>query len=170
MAAAAASIAMGVPADAVRDGLRSFEGVEHRLEKVAEMDGVSFVNDSKATNVAAAAAAIDSFDGGVHVILGGSLKGDSSFEGLAQPVAETCTACYLIGEATERLLDDLSPTLMAGVELHRCGDLEAAVHAAAAAAEPGDVVLLAPACASFDAYRDYEQRGEHFREIVEGLG
>jgi UDP-N-acetylmuramoylalanine--D-glutamate ligase len=170
MAAAAASIAMGVPADAVRDGLRSFEGVEHRLEKVAEMDGVSFVNDSKATNVAAAAAAIGSFAGGVHVILGGSLKGDSSFEGLAQPVAETCTACYLIGEATERLLDDLSPTLMAGVELHRSGDLEAAVHAAAAAAEPGDVVLLAPACASFDAYRDYEQRGEHFREIVEGLG
>jgi UDP-N-acetylmuramoylalanine--D-glutamate ligase len=170
MAAAAASIAMGVPADAVRDGLRSFEGVAHRLEKVAEVNGVSFVNDSKATNVAAAAAAIDSFAGGVHAILGGSLKGDASFDGLAQPVAETCTACYLIGEATERLLDDLSPTLMAGVELQRSGDLEAAVHAAAAAAEPGDVVLLAPACASFDAYRDYEQRGEHFREIVEALG
>jgi len=170
MAAAAASAAMGIPPEAVRDGLRSFEGVPHRLESVAEIGGVSYVNDSKATNVAAAAAAIDSFAGGVHAILGGSLKGDSSFDGLAQPVAETCTACYLIGEATERLLDDLSPTLMAGVELHRSGDLEGAVHAAAAAAEPGDVVLLAPACASFDAYRDYEQRGEHFREIVLGLG
>jgi UDP-N-acetylmuramoylalanine--D-glutamate ligase len=170
MAAASASLAMGVDPDAVRDGLRSFEGVRHRLEPVGEIEGVSFVNDSKATNVAAAAAAIESFGGGVHAILGGSLKGDSSFEALAQPVAETCTACYLIGEAAERLLDDLSPTLPAGVQLHRSGDLESAVRAAAAAAEPGDVVLLAPACASFDAYRDFEQRGDHFREIVEGLG
>jgi UDP-N-acetylmuramoylalanine--D-glutamate ligase len=170
MAAAAASLAMGIATEDVRDGLRTFEGVPHRLELVAEINGVRFVNDSKATNVAAAAAAIHSFDGGVHAILGGSLKGDSSFEGLAQPVAETCTACYLIGEATERLVDDLSPTLLAGVELHRCGDLGAAVRAAAVAAQPGDVVLLAPACASFDAYRDFEQRGEHFREIVGELG
>jgi UDP-N-acetylmuramoylalanine--D-glutamate ligase len=170
MAAAAATLAMGIPADAVRDGLRTFEGVPHRLELVAEINGVRFVNDSKATNVAAAGAAIYSFEGGVHAILGGSLKGDSSFAALAQPVAETCSACYLIGEAAERLVDDLSPALLAGVELHRCGDLGAAVRAAAAAAQPGDVVLLAPACASFDAYRDFEQRGEHFREIVEELG
>jgi UDP-N-acetylmuramoylalanine--D-glutamate ligase len=170
MAAAAASLAMGVPADAVADGMRSFPGVPHRLELVAEIDGVRFVNDSKATNVAAAAAAIGSFEGGVHAILGGSLKGDSTFAGLVEPVAETCVACYLIGEAAERLRDDLGPAPEAGVELHHSGGLEAAVRAAAAAAAPGHVVLLAPACASFDAYRDFEQRGEHFREIVETLG
>jgi UDP-N-acetylmuramoylalanine--D-glutamate ligase len=169
MAAAAASLAMGVAADAVRDGLRSFEGIPHRLEPVAEIGGVGFVNDSKATNVAAAAAAIESFGGGVHLILGGSLKGDSSFEGLVEPVAEKAAAAYLIGEAAGRLLDDLSPARSSGVQLHRSGDLETAVRAAAAAAQPGEVVLLAPACASFDAYRDYEQRGQHFREIVEAL-
>ena len=167
MAAAAASLALDIPAEDVREGLRTFEGVPHRLETVAEIDGVRFVNDSKATNVAAAAAAIGSFAGGVHAILGGSLKGDSSFEGLAQPVAEACAACYLIGEAAERLADDLAPAMKAGVELHRSGDLETAVRTAAEAAGPGDVILLAPACASFDAYRDYEQRGEHFRELVE---
>jgi UDP-N-acetylmuramoylalanine--D-glutamate ligase len=170
MAAAAAALAMDVPADAVREGLRSFEGVAHRLERVAEVNGVRYVNDSKATNVAAASAAIASFDGGVHAILGGSLKGEGSFEALAAPVADRCAACYLIGEAADRLFDDLAAAAQTGVQLHRCGGLEAAVRAAAAAAAPGDVVLLAPACASFDAYRDYEHRGEHFREIVEGLG
>jgi UDP-N-acetylmuramoylalanine--D-glutamate ligase len=170
MAAAAATLAMGVPADAVREGLRTFEGVAHRLEPVAEVNGVRYVNDSKATNVAAALAAIESFGGGVHAILGGSLKGEGSFEALAGPVAERCVACYLIGEAADRLFGDLAAAAQTGVQLHRCGDLEAAVRAAATAAAPGDVVLLAPACASFDAYRDYEHRGEHFREIVEGLG
>jgi UDP-N-acetylmuramoylalanine--D-glutamate ligase len=132
---------------------------------VASVAGVRFVNDSKATNVAAATAAICSYEGGVRAILGGSLKG-GDFEGLSEPVAERCRACYLIGEAAEALARDLASVADYGVELRQCGDLASAVRAAAADAEPGDVVLLAPACASFDQYRDFEQRGEHFRSLV----
>jgi UDP-N-acetylmuramoylalanine--D-glutamate ligase len=167
-AAAAAALAMGLDRDPVRDGLRTFAGVPHRLELVGERAGVTYVNDSKATNVAASAAALRSFGGGIRAILGGSLKG-GGFAGLAEPVAERCTACYLIGEAAERLAQDLEPAAAAGVELHRCDDLADAVRAAAADAEPGEVVLLSPGCASFDAYRDFEHRGEHFRALVEAL-
>jgi UDP-N-acetylmuramoylalanine--D-glutamate ligase len=166
MAAAAAALSMGIPPEAVREGLRTFAGVPHRLERVAERNRVLFVNDSKATNVAAARTALAAFDGGVHAILGGRPKGES-FEPLAGPVGERCRACYLIGEAAERLERELGS---AGVELHRCGDLPAAVEMAASNARPGEVVLLAPACASFDSYRDFEQRGEHFRALVEALG
>jgi UDP-N-acetylmuramoylalanine--D-glutamate ligase len=168
MAAAAASLAMEVPADAVREGLATFQGISHRLERVAELDGTIFVDDSKATNVAAAAAALRSFDDGVHAILGGSLKG-GTFGGLVEPVLERCVACYLIGEAAQRLARDLEPAREGGVELRHCGGMEDAVRAAASAARPGEVVLLAPACASFDVYRDFEARGEHFRSIVESL-
>jgi UDP-N-acetylmuramoylalanine--D-glutamate ligase len=168
MAAAAAALAMGLEGEAVRDGLRTFAGVPHRLERVAERGGVLYVNDSKATNVAAAAAGLRSFDGGVRAILGGSLKG-GSFTGLVEPVSQRCVACYLIGEAAESLEQDLEPARDAGVELRRCEGLADAVRAAASDARAGEVVLLAPACASFDAYRDFEQRGEHFRSLVEGL-
>ena len=168
MAAAAAALAMGLERDAVSEGLRSFAGVRHRLERVAERGGVLYVNDSKATNVAAAAAGLRSFDGGVRAILGGSLKG-GSFRGLVDPVSERCVACYLIGEAAESLEQDLEPARDAGVELRRCEGLAEGVRAAASDARAGEVVLLAPACASFDAYRDFEQRGEHFRSLVEGL-
>jgi UDP-N-acetylmuramoylalanine--D-glutamate ligase len=168
MAAAAAALAMGVPPAAVREGVVSFVGLPHRLEQLRRLRGVGFVNDSKATNVAAAAAAIRSFEGGVHAILGGSLKGES-FERLVPAVSERCIACYLIGEAAERLAAELEPARDAGVELRRCGGMEHAVRAAAKVAAPGQVVLLAPACASFDAYRDFEARGEHFRQIVESL-
>jgi UDP-N-acetylmuramoylalanine--D-glutamate ligase len=109
-----------------------------------------------------------SFEGGVHAILGGSSKG-GGFEGLAAVVAERCVACYLIGPAAEALERDLATAWERGVGHRRFADLPAAVEAAAAAAGPGEVVLLAPACASFDAYADYERRGEHFRELVEGL-
>jgi UDP-N-acetylmuramoylalanine--D-glutamate ligase len=166
MAAAATATAMGIGREAVREALRTFPGVPHRLERVAEIDGVLFVNDSKATNVAAAVAALRSFQGGVRAILGGSLKG-GGFEGLARPVAERCVACYLIGEAADALAADLAG---AGVGLRRSRDLETAVADAARDAAPGEVVLLAPACASFDAYRDYEERGERFRALVEELG
>ena len=166
MAAAAAALAIGVEREAVRDGLVSFGGVAHRLESVGVIDGVEFVNDSKATNVAAAAAAIRSFDDGIHVILGGSLKGES-FEGLIDPLRERGRAVYLIGEAARRIADDVAPVAQGGVEVRMAGDLEHAVRDAAEAAQPGEVVLLAPACASFDAYRDYEARGEHFRALVE---
>jgi UDP-N-acetylmuramoylalanine--D-glutamate ligase len=168
MAAAAAALTMGLPREAVAEGLRTFSGIPHRLERVAEIDGVLYVNDSKATNVAAASAALRSFDGGVRAILGGSLKG-GGFEGLAEPVAERCVACYLIGEAAERLAEDLSVVHGAEIALRRLGGLEEAVREAAQDAVPGEVVLLTPACASFDQYRDFEERGAHFRSLVEEL-
>jgi UDP-N-acetylmuramoylalanine--D-glutamate ligase len=169
MAAAAAALAAGLPREAVAEGLRSFEGVPHRLERVREVGGVAYVNDSKATNVSSALAGIESFEGGVHLILGGSLKGEG-FERLAEPVIRRCLACYLIGEASERLTADLAPAARAGVEIQECGTLERAVEAAAGRAQPGEVVLLSPACASFDAYEDFEARGDHFRSLVEALG
>ncbi|HEX3239391.1 MAG TPA: UDP-N-acetylmuramoyl-L-alanine--D-glutamate ligase [Solirubrobacterales bacterium] len=168
MAAAAAALAMGIDREAVRAGLRSFAGVPHRLEPVAEIGGVRYVNDSKATNVAAAAVGLRAFEGGVHAILGGSEKGEA-FAPLLDPVRERCAACYLLGDTAERLAAELAPARDAGIALHRCADLEDAVARAAAAAAPGEVVLLSPACASFDAFADYEARGERFREIVEAL-
>ena len=168
MAAAAAALAMGLSRDDVAEGLRGFEGVPHRLERVGEVGGVNYVNDSKATNVTAAVAGISAFEGGVHAILGGSLKGET-FERLAGPISERCLACYLIGEAAGRLANDLAPASRAGVEIQEAGTLERAVETAAARAQPGEVVLLSPACASFDAFEDFEQRGERFRELVRGL-
>ena len=168
MAAAAAALAMGIDREAVREGLRSFAGVPHRLEQVAEVGGVRFVNDSKATNVASASVGIRAFEGGVHAILGGSEK-DEPFVPLIDPIRERASACYLIGATAERMARELGPVVEAGVELHRCADLEDAVDRAAAAAGAGEVVLLSPACASFDAFDDFEQRGDRFREIVRGL-
>ena len=159
MAASAAAMAMGVPTEAVAAALRSFPGVPHRLEEVGSVGGVLYVNDSKATNVSSAVRGIEAFDGGVHVILGGSLKG-GGFDGLRDAVASRCVAAYLIGEAAERLEQDLAGT----VPLHRSGDLATAVRDAVA--QPGEVVLLSPACASFDQFRDYEERGEAFRSLV----
>jgi UDP-N-acetylmuramoylalanine--D-glutamate ligase len=164
MAAAAVALARGMAPAAVREGLSSFAGVAHRLGEVATLDGVLYVNDSKATNVASALAGLASFEGGVHVILGGRGKG-GDYTPLAAPVAERARAGYLIGETANELAAALAP---AGVPLHQCGDLEQALAAARAAARPGEVVLLSPACASFDQYADYEARGRHFRELVEG--
>jgi UDP-N-acetylmuramoylalanine--D-glutamate ligase len=169
MAAAAAALAMGIERDAVREGLCSFAGVPHRLEALREIGGVRYVNDSKATNVAAAAAAVRSFRSGVRAILGGSMKG-GDFGGLAQPVSERCVACYLIGDAAPALERALAPARDAGVKLCRCGGLAEAVRAAATDARPGEVVLLSPACASFDAYRDFEERGDHFRSLTAEIG
>jgi UDP-N-acetylmuramoylalanine--D-glutamate ligase len=161
-AASTAASAAGVPAEAIAEALRSFAGVPHRLEEVATVDGVLYVNDSKATNVSAAVRGIESFFSGVHLILGGSLKG-GGFTELREPVAERCRACYLIGEAADRLAADLHDS---GVPLERSGDLETAVAQARAAAEAGEVVLLSPACASYDQFRDYEERGERFRSLI----
>jgi UDP-N-acetylmuramoylalanine--D-glutamate ligase len=168
-AAAVTAEAMGIERDAIAAALASFDGMPNRLEHVAEIAGVVYVNDSKATNAAAATAAIRSFEGGVRVILGGSLKG-GDFAGLAQPLVDRAVAAYLIGEAAGRLDAELGAAWDAGVEHRRCTDLGEAVRAAAAEASAGQVVLLAPACASFDAYRDYEERGEHFRALVEEVG
>jgi UDP-N-acetylmuramoylalanine--D-glutamate ligase len=161
MAAAATALARGLDRDAVRRALATFPGVAHRLEEVAVRDGVTYVNDSKATNVASAIVGIRAFEGGVHLILGGSLKG-GGFAGLRAPVEERCRACYLIGQAAEQIASDLDGT----VPLRRCGDLEHAVRAASEAARPGEVVLLSPACASYDQYRSFEERGAHFRRLA----
>jgi UDP-N-acetylmuramoylalanine--D-glutamate ligase len=159
--AAAAAIASGLPEEAVAAALRTFAGVPHRLEEIGSVNGVLYVNDSKATNVASALRGIEAFDGGVHAILGGSLKG-GGFEGLRTALESRAVAAYLIGEAAGRLEDDLA----GAVPLHRAGDLATAVREASAAAGPGDVILLSPACASFDQFRDYEHRGETFRSLV----
>jgi UDP-N-acetylmuramoylalanine--D-glutamate ligase len=168
MAAAAAALSMGLDREGVREGLRSFAGVPHRLELVAERGGVRFVNDSKATNVASATVGLRSFEGGVHAILGGSEKGEE-FSALLDPVEERCAAVYLIGAAAERLAEALAPALAKGIAMHRCADLADATRRAAAAAGGGEVVLLSPACASFDAFESFEERGDSFRAIVEEI-
>jgi len=168
MAAAAAALALGLSRDSVAEGLRTFPGVPHRLERVRERKGVLWVNDSKATNVASAIAGLRAFDGGVRLIAGGRAK-QESFEPLAPVVAERCAAAYLIGEAAERMAAELAGAAGSGVEIAELGTLESAVERAAADAQAGEVVLLAPACASFDAFKDFEQRGDRFRELVEAL-
>jgi len=162
-AATAAARAAGIEDDAIAEALRTFPGVEHRLELVAELDGVRFVNDSKATNTAAARRGINAYAGRpLRLILGGSLKGES-FDELAEELPASVRSIDLIGEATERLAASLG---RAGRSFRRSGDLATAVGAAAGDAEPGDVVLLSPACASYDQFRDFEERGEEFRRLV----
>jgi len=155
-AAAAIALARGIAPDAVRTGLRTFAGVEHRLEEVARAGEVLFVNDSKATNVASTLVALASFaDAPVHLILGGQGK-DQDFTALRG----RAHAIYLIGEDADRIGRE------AGGQL--CGDLATAVGRARAAARPGEIVLLSPACASFDQFDDFEARGRAFRALVAG--
>ena len=161
-AALAVARARGVPEAAAREALRSFGGVPHRLEEVAVLDGVTYVNDSKATNVGSTLVALEAWDGGVHLILGGDDAKQEDFGVLRAPVAATCVAVYLIGEAAPRLRAALEGV----VEIHDCGTLEAALAAASAAAANGQVVLLSPACASYDQFRNFEERGERFRELA----
>jgi UDP-N-acetylmuramoylalanine--D-glutamate ligase len=165
MAAAAVCLARGIDPDAVAQGLRTFAGVAHRLELIAVTDGVAYVNDSKATNVASTQVALESYRGGVHLLVGGRGK-QQDFSPLAEVVSDRCAAVYLIGEAAPDLARALAPT---GVAVHSVGDLERAVTAAAAAARAGETVLLSPACASYDQYHDFEARGEHFRALVKAL-
>jgi UDP-N-acetylmuramoylalanine--D-glutamate ligase len=163
MAAAAVCLARGIAVGAVQAALASFAGVAHRLEEIATIGGVLYVNDSKATNVASAVVGIESFAGGVHAILGGRGKrGD--YTPLAAPLAARARAVYLIGEAAPEIGAVLAGV---GLPLHDCGDLASAVGAARSSAQPGDVVLLSPACASYDQYGSFEERGEHFRALVE---
>lgn len=165
MAAAAACLARGVEPDAVVAGLRSFAGVAHRLELIATREGVAFVNDSKATNVASTLVALRSYPGGVHLIAGGRGK-SQDFSPLVPVIAERCAAVYLIGEAAT----ELAPALAgAGIQVNALGDLERALDAAASSAATGDTVLLSPACASYDQYPNFEARGDHFRALVEAL-
>jgi UDP-N-acetylmuramoylalanine--D-glutamate ligase len=167
MAAAAVCLARGIDPDAVRAGLRTFAGVPHRLQEIARREDVLYVNDSKATNVASTLVALASFvPGAVHLILGGQSKGQD-FTPLREPVERSCQAVYLIGEDASLIASELAGM---PVPLLECGELEQALEVAVSTARPGDVVLLSPACASFDQFADFEARGERFRELVEGLG
>jgi len=164
-AATAAARAAGIPDDAIAAGLRTFPGVEHRIEEIATIAGVRYVNDSKATNVAAALRALASFPGTRKlVILGGRGKAEP-YAPLAEAFAPGDRA-YVIGEATEAIAAALG---IAGVAFDRSGDLATAVAAAAGDAHDGDVVLLSPACASFDQFTSYEQRGQEFGKLVQKL-
>ena len=163
MAAAATALERGVDAGAVRGALGGFAGVAHRLEEIATLEGVLFVNDSKGTNVASTLVALRSFEpASVRLILGGRGKGED-FAALAAEVALRARSVYLIGETAAEIGAALAPS---GVELLPCGTLERALAAARAAAVDGDVVLLSPACTSFDQFSDYEARGEQFRRLV----
>jgi len=159
-AATAAAHALGVPDVRIAQALRSFPGVPHRLEPVGEVNGVRYVNDSKATNVAAALRALAAYeDEPVHLILGGSRKGED-FTPLARALGANVKSVHLIGETASELAAAIP-------QAHGDGDLAAAV--AHVEAEPGDVVLLSPACASYDQYANFEERGEEFRRLVQNL-
>jgi UDP-N-acetylmuramoylalanine--D-glutamate ligase len=145
--------------------LRGFHGLPHRLERVAERAGVSFWNDSKGTNVGATLRSIEGFpDGSLHLVLGGRNKGADL--GLLRPeVARKARRVYLIGEAAE----ELERALAGAVEISRSATLEAAVAESAERARPGEAVVLSPACASFDQFRDFRDRGERFVRLVSAL-
>ena len=165
-AATAAARALGVDDETIAEALRTFPGVPHRLELVVERNGVRYVNDSKATNTAAARRALTAYDAPLHLILGGSLKGER-FDAFAEEIARAnVTTVYLIGEAAEPLSVDLGD---AGVPFLFSTTLERAVAEAASMARAGEVVLLSPACASYDQFRDFEHRGEEFRRLVQNL-
>ncbi len=164
LAACAAACVVGADFDAQRRAVRKFTGVEHRLEFVRQIAGIDFYNDSKATSVDATAKALSAFERGVHLILGGKDKG-APYAPLRALLAGRVRAIYLIGAAADRIAKELAGPS----ELVRAGDLETAVRTAFKRAEPGDVVLLAPACASFDQFQDFEHRGRVFKETVATL-
>jgi UDP-N-acetylmuramoylalanine--D-glutamate ligase len=166
-AATAVARALGLGDADIAAGLREFAGVPHRLEPVRELGGVRFVNDSKATNVAAALRGLDSYPDPLHLILGGSLKGES-FAPLARAIRARggVRSIHLVGQASDELASALDAE---GLAYERTGTLERAVAKAAAAAAPGEIVLLSPACASYDQFADFEQRGDEFRRLVEAL-
>lgn len=163
MAAAAAACVLGADFKAIRSAVREFAGVEHRLEHVRTVRGVEFYNDSKATSVDAAAKALSTFERGVHLILGGKDKG-APYTPLRALIEGRVKSIYLIGSAAEKIAADLE-----GANLHWAGDLKIAVRAAFARAVSGDVILLSPACASYDQFTDFEERGRAFKEIVQQL-
>lgn len=165
MSALAIGIACGASAGPMREGVRNFKGVEHRLEFVAEIKGVKFYNDSKATNVDAAIKCIEAFEGGVNVILGGKDKG-SDYSPLAPVARARCSNLILIGAAADKIaaaLQNTRPVL-------RASTMEEAVEIGLKVGKPGETVLLAPACASFDMFDNYEHRGRVFKEAVRKLG
>jgi UDP-N-acetylmuramoylalanine--D-glutamate ligase len=164
LAAVAITMLAGCEPGKVRQAVHEFRAVEHRLELVATVNGVAFYNDSKATNVDATIKALESFPGPIHLILGGKDKG-SDYTVLNRLLRERVKRAYLIGAASEKIASQISGT----TPLEHSGTLERAVHRASETANPGDIVLLAPACASFDQFENYEHRGRVFKELVAAL-
>jgi UDP-N-acetylmuramoylalanine--D-glutamate ligase len=164
-AATAAARAAGVPHEAIAQALGTFPGVPHRLELIREVRGVRWINDSKATNTAAARRGIAAYTAPLRLILGGSVKGED-FGSFASELPGNVDSIYLVGAASDELAAALDA---AGRAYVRAGDLPAAVALAAADAQSGDIVLLSPACASFDQFANFEERGDAFRRLVEEL-
>jgi UDP-N-acetylmuramoylalanine--D-glutamate ligase len=163
LAAVSAGILMGCAPEKIRQAVLDFKAVEHRLEFVATIRGVDYYNDSKATNVDATIKALESFPANIHLILGGKDKG-SDYSVLNDLLRQRVKRVYTIGAATAKIESQIK-----NVEVVHAETLENAIRKANAVAEPGDVVLLAPACASFDQFKNYEQRGQVFKEIVQSL-
>ena len=165
LCAAAAALSAGIPGEAVVAALKSFAGVEHRLEEIGSSEGVLWVNDSKATNVASTIAALAAFEQPLLLIAGGEAKGQE-FAALAEAAAASVRAAFLIGEDAKQI----AAAFEGLIDVSRCRSLEEAVTAAAAAAVEGEIVLLSPACASFDQFpAGFEQRGQEFRQMVQQL-
>jgi UDP-N-acetylmuramoylalanine--D-glutamate ligase len=154
---------MGCSSEQIRPAVEKFKAVEHRLEYVATVGGVEYYNDSKATNVDATIKALESFPANIHLILGGKDKG-SDYTVLNDLLRERVKAVYTIGAAAEKIRSQIkAPAVISSATI------EAAVKEAATAATRGDIVLLAPACASFDQFQNYEHRGRVFKELVHNL-
>ena len=171
MCAAAIAHLAGASSDGIGPAVESFPGVEHRIEFVRALDGVDYFNDSKATNVDATLKAIDAFSHGLWIILGGKDKG-SDYSPLLEPLRQRAKAVLLIGAPppySSAAAPLIKKALDSAVPLVDCGTLANAVRYAREHAQPGDTVLLAPACASFDQFQNYEERGRVFKQIVEGL-
>src|SRR5579863_1351901 len=164
LAAVCAGVLMGCAPQKIRQAVQEFKAVEHRLEFVATIGGVDYYNDSKATNVDATVKALESFPANIHLILGGKDKG-SDYTVLNELLRERVKRVYTIGAAAEKIESQIKGS----AEIDHAGTLETAIKHAAEAAKPGDIVLLAPACASFDQFRNYEHRGKVFKEVVHAL-
>jgi len=168
LAAVCAGALMGCAPERIRQAVLNFKAVEHRLEFVATVRGVDYYNDSKATNVDATIKALESFPANIHLILGGKDKG-SDYSVLNDLLRQRVKRVYTIGAAAAKIESQIVSAKNGGPELVRAETLENAVRKAHAVAQPGDVVLLAPACASFDQFKSYEHRGQLFKEIVRSL-
>jgi UDP-N-acetylmuramoylalanine--D-glutamate ligase len=164
MAAALAARLAGLEWDIIKDALKTFTGVEHRLEECAVINGVHYINDSKATSVSALLTALDTFNKRVHLIAGGRDKG-FDFTPLRSPLKKKVSTLILIGEAADKMEQSLKGT----VPIIRANSLEEAVKQAYIRSHSEDTVLLSPACASFDMFKDYEQRGQEFKQLVNNL-
>jgi len=165
MAAAAMALLAGAPRERVVAAVRTFRAVEHRLEFVREIAGVKYYNDSKATTPEAALRAIESLDGPLWIILGGKDKG-LDFSRLREPLAHRARGALLVGVHAPKI----ASAIAGATEIIPAGTIDAAVHEAARRAQPGDIVLLAPACTSWDQFQSYEERGRFFKEVVGSLG